>query len=53
MSNHILTPEQVHALVQDIERAPTDAVRIQLMIVWIQAVTDDIYPLPIQPPNEP
>ena len=53
MSNHILTPQQIHALVQDIEQATTDAERIQLMIVWIQSVSDDIYPLSIAEPNEP
>ena len=43
MSNHILTPEQMHELVDEIEAASTDTQKIRLMVEWMHAITDDQY----------
>ena len=49
MANHTLSPEGMHALIEDIERAATDAEKIVLIIEWLHAATDDIYQTETEP----
>ncbi len=44
MSNHILTPEEMHRLVTEAKTASTTADKIAKILEWIEAATDDQYP---------